>query len=353
MPTRREFLRHLAVVSTVLTDARIWSGTRSPVPACTGGRKGANGKRTLVLVELAGGCDGLNTLVPYRNDFYYAARPNLAIRKAQGVLTLNDTLGLHPTMAGLKELWDAGMVGIVQAVGYPGAQSTHFLARQVWHTAQTTACTPTHWLQAAMDRTPKLGSQRETGQSSPRQANCLPYSATALAGDLRTIAEHVPVEPHPSVFLLSIEGFDTHAHQVLAGNSAVGPHAALLEDLSQSLQAFHADLTARACAKEVLVVVFSEFGRRLDENQSLGTDHGAANPVLLIGGGVNPGVYGEPPGLSPQELDENGRLVHKVDFRSVYSALLKDWLKVDAEPFLQNRWADPRLSNLLADSTDP
>jgi uncharacterized protein (DUF1501 family) len=140
---------------------------------------------------------------------------------------------------------------------------------------------------------------------------------------LRSIARAIAAGAEVSVFYTTIGGFDTHSIQVEEGNRTEGTHAILLQTLSDGLKVFHDDLTEMGRAEEVLVMAFSEFGRSLRENSSLGTDHGTANPVFLIGEEVGPGLSGKAPALDPGSLDAAGNMVYSVDFRSVYARVLK------------------------------
>jgi uncharacterized protein (DUF1501 family) len=368
----------------------------------------------LVVIELAGGCDGLNTIVPYTNDFYYRERPTLAI-DPQSVLPLDDQLGFHPSLTSFKELYDSGNMAIVQGVGYPNPNRSHFRSRDIWHTAEAEEIGTNGWLAKYFDSLQGSGSLQginiggrvpkamisESG-SSPSissidtyqlptdrrypgdQANknaifqsilsepptlfppfqeyvtqtvldatfssaeilegqenynsTTEYPDTAFAGNLKTIAQIIAADIGATVFYATISGFDTHASQVDPTDPQVGTHSDLLGTVSSAVKAFWDDIREMGRENDVLIMSFSEFGRRVSENASDGTDHGTANQMFLFGETINPGLYGEQPSLDPQDLDSIGDLLHNVDFRSVYSTVLGNWLEVDPVPLIGESW---------------
>ena len=371
--------------------------------------------RILVVIELAGGCDGLNTVVPFTNDSYYLRRPGLAIPPA-GVYALDDVVGLHPAMGGVNELFDDGKAALVQGVGYPNPNRSHFRSRDIWHTAEPDEIGSGGWLARYIGQYPSgtsfqgvnvggkvpqaLTSQEgsspsiqsidtyqiqtdghypgdddnkndafqevigQTQNQYPLQEyvaqtaldatvssvqllegqenyqSSIQYPATAFAQKLKTIAQIVAADLGVSVFYATLGGFDTHAAQVSNGNSAEGQHAVLLETLSSALKAFLDDLQEMGRDQDSLIMTFSEFGRRLSENGSLGTDHGTSNQMFVFSPSLVPGLYGSHPGLSDNELDEIGDMRFTVDFRSVYSTVLSGWLGVDPEPVLGESFPD-------------
>jgi uncharacterized protein (DUF1501 family) len=359
----------------------------------------------LVVVELEGGNDGLNTVIPFEDPLYYRNRRTLAIPRKE-VIPLSDRVGLNPRMKALGELYREGRVAVVQGVGYPDPDRSHFRSMEIWHTASTEPAAPgTGWLGryldtllpspapavpsdfpcglALTDALPQaLQSRRVTvpvvaqldslgeadaaqvallrklstgGLAGPaaapgaaaflrRQADTLyriadrlkvaaekaqPMPAAAypegdLGGQLRRAAQILGAGLGVRLLFVSLDGFDTHANQ------AAG-HGDLLASLSQSLAAFQRDLAARKLSDKVLVMVFSEFGRRVDENASLGTDHGAASCMFLVGERVKGGLAGRYPSL---EALGDGDLIHNTDFRSVYATLLEAWLGCTHETVL-------------------
>jgi uncharacterized protein (DUF1501 family) len=371
---------------------------------------GALEERILVVIQLGGGNDGLNTVVPYGSDDYRRARPTLGLagpgRGANAALALDDRagsaqgIGLHPSLEAMKELYDEGRVAIVQGVGYPNPNRSHFASMDIWQTARLdgkgtgwigryfdNACngTPQPDGAIAIGRTAPLAMQGDVQKpiafESPEMFRWLgeelhpalndPYRELTRAGApdgaapssqaaflMRTaldaqltsdrIAKAVarqPLVPYPNsglgrqlatigamirdglatrVYYASLSGFDTHAGQA-------GPHANLLRQLAEAVRAFQRDLAAQGNDRRVLVLTFSEFGRRVGENGSGGTDHGTAAPCFLIGPMVRPGLLGEHPSLT--DLDE-GDLKHTLDFRSLYAGILEDWMGTRAAPVL-------------------
>ncbi len=377
---RRRFLRSTSLVSTALLMPRFLHA----IPNRPGGKG-----RILVVVQLTGGNDGANTVVPYRNDIYYRERPVLAIGKDK-VLPLTDELGLHPAMAGVRELYDQGLVTIINGVGYPQPDRSHFRSMDIWQTASgSDEYLGTGWLGRYLDlsgapphgviefggslslankgkrmkaialneparfhattREPyfaalaqeqhqqehvQLGYLYRTMAETYRSAGYIhetlrPQTSTAiwpkheLARQLRQVSSFIRSGMETSVYYTSADGFDTHVNQAARHENQLGA-------VSSSLAAFMTDMKQAGRGEEVLVMVFSEFGRRLKQNASNGTDHGTASNVFLLGGGLRtPGMYNEPTSLTA--LDDNGDLIHSVDFRSIYAMLVQDWLGMRTE----------------------
>ncbi|MGA0555831.1 DUF1501 domain-containing protein [Larkinella sp. VNQ87] len=346
--------------------------------------------KTLVIVQLSGGNDGLNTVVPFRNDIYYRERPTLAIAPDK-VLKLNDEIGFNPALKALKGLYDDGLVTVVNNVGYPNPDRSHFRSMDIWQTASDAdQYLSTGWLGRYLDANcvghdclahraievddtlslalkgqhlnglalldpKKLHNQTRSGLvrdlAKPKPADehsnvaylyktlaetassadyiydkskashrQFPYPNSELGNRLKTVSELILAGVNTNVFYISISGFDTHINQP-------GQQERLLRQYAEAVAAFTNDLKANGKLNEVLLMTFSEFGRRVRQNASNGTDHGTANNLFLIGGGLTPGrVFNEAPNLT--NLDE-GDLKHTVDFRSIYATLLRDWLKVD------------------------
>jgi len=355
--------------------------------------------RILVLLQLDGGNDGLNTVIPYGDDLYYRARPSLGIRPDQ-VVKLGEKEGLHPALAPLRACWDDGALGILQGVGYPDPNRSHFTSNDIWQTASTTP--PERWngwlgraldrvagndvpglqldpgplslalvgetvvvpsiadasrfrvegrrdLLAAVSRRTRADGTAEFIRKSAAQAyrtssriekalqtteSRAAYPQTALAQRLWQTARLIEAGMPSRVYALRLSGFDTHSRQAEA-------HAALMAELGGALGAFHADLKAHDLAGRVLVVTYSEFGRRVEQNRSLGTDHGAAAPMLVLGGKVRGGLHGKHPSLA--DLDD-GDLRHGIDFRSVYATILDDWIGAPSKQVLRGGF--PRVAFL-------
>ena len=363
---------------------------------------GGNRDRVLVVIQLSGGNDGLNTVVPFSDDAYYRARPKLAI-PPQDVLRLTDELGLHPKLQPLQRLYDRGELSIVQGIGYPNPDRSHFRSIEIWHTGVADGFSSSGWLGRLFDHTcgnqhlskscsPTLGitvdktlspafagtssvgialndaerfyrmtqvHTRSTAKSAPvasggsqldflrrtalnaelaatdirdavRSAkSTIDYPQNAFGNSLRLIAEMIAGGLDTRVYYTSLGGFDTHANQPVQ-------HGRLLNTLASGIEAFTQDLRASGQLNRVLGVTFSEFGRRLAENGSSGTDHGKAAPLFVFGSAVRPGIIGEHPSLS--ELDR-GDPQFQIDFRRVYATVINDWLGVDATAVLANRYA--------------
>ncbi|MBB3698003.1 DUF1501 domain-containing protein [Flammeovirga yaeyamensis] len=342
------------------------------------------GKR-LVVIQFSGGNDGLNTVVPYLDDSYYKARPQIAIQKSD-VLKLDNDLGLNGQMKGLADLYDEGYLSVINNVGYPNPNRSHFRSMDIWHTASdTNEYLNTGWLGRyldshctsaregiEMDNTLSLamkgkhikGLALEDSKSlyfklKSDQFNALSeqedlnennqgylyktlaeahqsakyvfdhgkvyssnsaYPNSNLGHHLKSIAEMIVSGMDTKVYYASLGGFDTHANQKNKQNG-------LLKDYSDCVSAFVKDLKKNDAFKDTVILTFSEFGRRVKQNASGGTDHGAANNVFIIGENLKKaGLYNEGPNL--KEL-YRGDLVHQVDFRSIYANLLDNWLKVD------------------------
>jgi uncharacterized protein (DUF1501 family) len=424
--TRRDFLR-----TSVLGGALSWTvpaflaNTFSALQAEAAGSatQTATGKDSTILVvlQMAGGNDGLNTVVPYANDYYHQARPRIGL-PANSILKINDEVGLHQSLAGFKNLYDAGQLSIIQGAGYPNPNRSHFRSTEIWQTASDAdkvesygwigryfdnAChgadptvgvnighqmpqafsakTPTgisldnpqsyrfmtggrHSADGEMNADEKSFrelNQPESGDNSgttigaihgptahpgsvmdflertaldaemssdkilaitKRVDNQATYPNSHLASGLKLVAKLIGGGLPTRIFYVSQGGYDTHTNQV-------GQQDRLLQDLGDSVKAFVQDLQAQGNFQRVLMMTFSEFGRRVAENANGGTDHGAAAPLFVIGHKVKAGLHGKYPSLAPQDLT-NGDLRYNVDFRSVYAGVLEDWLKTKSQPIL-------------------
>ena len=383
-------------------------------------------ERILVVIQLGGGNDGLNTVVPFGDDAYHRARPQIGIRApgaapkdAQpAALALDGArgIGLHPNLVGFKELHDQGLLTVVQGVGYPNPNRSHFTSMDIWQTGRldakgsgwigryfdnTCGGTPMPEASVAIGRNAPLALEgdvqkpiafegpslfRWNGQdlhaslkdpydrinragAAPAEAPggagdtqksflmrtaldaqvssdriraavakqpLVPYPAHALANQLKTIGAMIRDGMPTRVYYASMGGFDTHGGQL-------GTHGNLMRQFGESIAAFQRDLKAQGSDGRVTTMVFSEFGRRVKQNASGGTDHGTAAPMFLVGPKVKPGVFGDHPSLT--DLDQ-GDLKYGIDFRSVYASVLEDWLKAPSEKVLRARFANPRLFNL-------
>ena len=386
--TRRRLFGHTGQGVSILTFGALAPGVLCDAASLSKEQK------ILVVVEMAGGNDGLNTVVPVDDGLYRNARPNLAIRAAD-TLSVNDDIGLHPALRGMADLLENDKLAIVQGVGYANPNRSHFESMDIWHTCRRkTETRKTGWIGRYLEsadfqnlsdppalhlgkmqqpfalmsrdvRVPSiqsleqfrlrtkespdlrdairsLSSQSRAGasdllgfvQASSRDAidasermesagmqykPSEPYPETALGRELETIAKLIASGLDTRIYYVRIDGFDTHANQPEA-------HAVLLRSVSDAVRTLVRDVNDQGNGDRLLVMCFSEFGRRVAENASDGTDHGAAGPVLLAGNGVKAGLVGELPRLDDLQ---NGDLKHGIDFRQVYAAILRQWLKCD------------------------
>jgi uncharacterized protein (DUF1501 family) len=362
--SRRSFLRGgLTLAGACVVPAILLPGAQAQTSSA----------RKLVVIHLSGGNDGLNTIVPYANGAYYDARAELAISQ-EVVLPISNELGLHPSMTGMRSLFDQKHLAIVQAVGYPEQNRSHFRSADIWQTGYADRISETGWLgryldgasagwhaenQRALERRSSAkelpaivkGWQHDQQPAlnfddvSPVSLHATKYSASSFAAPnlltesgtnkfcypdgrlgakLQAVANSMRSGCAAQIFTASLDGFDTHANQPRV-------QAPLLAHLSQSISAFFADLTAQGKANEVLVLMFSEFGRRVPENGGGGTDHGSSQPLLIVGGAVKGGVYGEHASLTNLHA---GDLRSAVDFRTVYATILDRWLAADSTEIL-------------------
>jgi len=401
--TRRTFLKQLGATGVVSLSGM--------PPEFLVGLQGGNAKienavgpeRILVLVELAGGNDGLNTVIPHGDPEYHRARPGIGIDKG-AVLRIDEHLGLHPQMGGFKELYDAGRLAIIQGVGYPQPSRSHFHSMDIWQSARIdTNGSGVGWIGRALDRIAvqnegkvpamaigtdelplalvgakvnlptlqsiedyrlRLGASPEADRAlrhqlitalanrpSPRGSDLdflcrtersalssaaklqeiastprphAAYPGNGLGRQLETVAQLISGELETRIYYVSMGSFDTHSRQS-------GAHQALLAELSSAVHAFYGDLDEMGLADRVLLVTYSEFGRRVQENGSLGTDHGAAGPMFAVAPAGKGGLFGDHPSLT--DLDQ-GDLKFHTDFRSVYATILEHWLEMPAAAVL-------------------
>jgi uncharacterized protein (DUF1501 family) len=382
-------------------------------------------RRIFVVIQLGGGNDGLNTLIPYTDSRYLSLRPTLAFRDtelvdAQGKsMILDSQFGLHPALTQLKDLYDANRVAIINGVGYPSPNLSHFTSMDIWHTAKPTSPTGTGWLGRYADEklagqsglvaasigtlpkslygdqvvVPSISSfQNYTYQTDPRfagdrnnqintfnannnrtfdaesfaesiaemsvdavagaaqvQAAVATYTSTVtypaapnpLSAALRMAAQLITTLPQANLLYVQMGGFDHHSAQIQTQggtNKLAGIHFTLLRYFAEAVKAFYDDMAAHGLADNTLMMEWSEFGRRPNENASFGTDHGTSSQMIVIGNPVVKGVYGQQPSLT--DLDGAGNLKFKVDFREVYATILNKWLNADAQEILGGSFAD-------------
>lgn len=390
--TRRELLAKGTMIAVGLSTPRwLAAVAHGDLIRAAGGRK-VDPDNILVVCQLSGGNDGLNTVVPFADPLYAKARPTLAL-KGDEVLHLNEAMGLHPTMGGLATLYKEGKVAIVQNVGYPNPNRSHFKSMDIWQSASPEAKLPFGWIGRSMDeraaqqmynpvacvglsterplalqakdasipcfasladikslvgnadaekllrqiqgRDAEQGSAIRTIQDANRAAldamNMLnakldgakpkqTYGENGFGRGFAQISQLLMASPQTRVVYFSHGGFDTHSRQKES-------HAKLMQEFSDAVLAFQREMEAAGLDKKVTLLVFSEFGRRVEENGSLGTDHGEAAPMFLIGSRVKGGFHGPNPDLANLS---RGDVPWKTDFRSVYATTLENWLGNDA-----------------------
>jgi uncharacterized protein (DUF1501 family) len=371
---------------------------------------------TLVVLQLTGGNDVLNTVVPYTNPLYYDSRKKVRI-EPEAVLPIDDTYGFHPSMAAIKPFWDAGKMAIVNGIGYEDPSYSHFRSMDIWYTAEPKAVATDGWLgKVVREIDPKADnvltavnfgrglpralalagvpvasvaeldsyglltslssvSQRQsaleifscmyddgwndmgkpapppaparrkdavlrymgqTGLDAQKGADILKtvhgkyqsdvvYPNSPIAKSLKAVAQVKLADLGTRVFYTQHDSFDTHANELAT-------HAKLWREVSEAVAAFFDDLRAHNAADDVIMLLWSEFGRRVKDNGS-GTDHGAGGAAFLIGESVKGGMYGEYPSLKEEDLTI-GNLKHNNDFRCLYSSILERWFEVEAKPIV-------------------
>jgi uncharacterized protein (DUF1501 family) len=428
---RRQFIKRSAgAVSVSLIMPRFWMGgvARGQEAAADPNRK------ILVVIQLAGGNDGLSTVVPFTDARYLTLRPTLGFREAElkdenGNSTIlgSNPFGLNPSMGELKSLFDEGKVAIALGVGYPSPNLSHFFSMDIWQTANTSGA-GNGWLGKYADQNligksglsavsiggglPKTfyadkvvipniapaggadpfvnyafqtdarftgdknnqlntfkmtntrsstagsfgaalaeaGFGAEEGAAQLRAAvagytpgatyptaNQPSATAVSFASALKMVAQIITTIPDANLLYVQLGGFDHHSQEI--GTNAdnftdrtKGQHATLLKAFSLGVKTFYDDLAAHGLADNVVMMTWSEFGRRPNENASKGTDHGTGSPLFVIGNPVHGGIYGQQPALN--DLDSAGNLKFNVDFRSIYSTILDKWLGADSQSIL-------------------
>jgi uncharacterized protein (DUF1501 family) len=378
MRSRRTFLKETGLACAIGGAAPSFWGRAA---AAAEARRDAT---ILVVVELTGGNDGLNTVVPHGDDAYRQNRPTLAVAPDK-VARLDDRVGLNDALKGLLPSWERGELAVVQQVGYPNPNRSHFESMAIWQGGRPGPALPTGWLGRAADAHPALTARHVGPAETPlgvRGIRAVPGSIDGLAdfrlargaelglstettadtaleavrarfrgtdalmarlgglprvatppedpfeARMETVRRLIVADSSARVYYTSLDGFDTHAAQLYA-------HRDLLSTLGKGVASLLDGLREHGLAERAAVLIFSEFGRRLRENGSGGTDHGSAGPVLLVGPGVKGGLHGPHPDLG--KLDEAGDPLFGVDFRDVYATVLRDWLGVDPAPILGER----------------
>jgi uncharacterized protein (DUF1501 family) len=422
MHTRRAFLgRGLTVLSAAATVPMFLQNTAFALNDPQGGARtqkagGTADEQVLVVIQMSGGNDGLSTVIPLDNDDYRRARPQLAIAKDLLMLGKGVEIALHPGLMAFKDLFEAGHMAVVQGVGYPNPNRSHFRSMEIWQTADPVNPPKDGWLGryfdaqckgddpknvpdpkaainignvsplalhgskfsaisfqnpqnyqwfagnrgvdakmkkvfteindlAAKDESLLLSSSHnptldflertamdaqlssdEIRAVTTQYRGGVSYPASGLGQQLQMVAQMIAGGLKTRVYYVSLGGFDTHSNEKIA-------HDRLMTTMSDGVAAFMKDLKTQGNDKRVLVMTFSEFGRRVAENASRGTDHGTAAPMFVFGSMVRGGVYGAHPSLRPAELDK-GDLKFHTDFRCVYATMLEKWMKMDSKQVL-------------------
>jgi uncharacterized protein (DUF1501 family) len=410
-PTRRDVLKvGLSGLSVISLAGSMPAFVTRFARADAGASPEQSNDNILVVVQMSGGNDGLNTVIPVGDDAYIKARPKIALKERAHKLT--DDYALNPGMEGFKELFDAGKLAIINGCGYPSPNRSHFRSMEIWQTANPKKSESAGWLGHYIDHclkgttspggaggalrainiggelpqtlvaesgpVPSITSIKDFGirvdgaiqgdakaaekmirdfstvqeqtpalQFLSRQATNALISGDQirkLAGDykpdanypyqglgqnLKLVAQLIHANLGTRLYYCNTGGFDTHANQVPGQERSLGA-------VSDAIAAFMKDMTAKGFDKKVTVMCFSEFGRRVKQNDSNGTDHGAAGPMFLVGGKVKGGLHGTYPSLT--DLTD-GDLKYTTDFRSVYATIVQDWLNGDSEKVLSGKFA--------------
>lgn len=366
---RRDFM-HLAGATAIAGSVPEFALAAAPQRPYRG--------RILVLVELKGGNDGFNTLIPYDDNEYHNLREKIAIKKPN-LVPLKDGMGMHKSLQPLKSVWDAGDMAWIQGVGYPNSILSHFRSMDVWDTGVLRADSTAGWLtkvvprfkqglhgisvtrdqnalgplsgsninsismenpRSFMNQTKYLksvninrrtaalahvtGTQHQLSNMGKQVAEKLKHPGRiymrapkgVLGHSLKSVAELIVSGVDAPVYKVTQDGFDSHVAQP-------GMHANALYHVGYNLASFSEAMKRAGVWDRMLVVTYSEFGRRIKENKGLGTDHGTASAHLVMGGNIRPGIYGRHPNL--HNLDENDNVAHTTDFRSIYATLAQRW----------------------------
>ena len=362
--------------------------------------------RSVVVIELGGGNDALNTVIPYNNGLYYDSRPVIGIPQSD-VLKIDGELGLNPNLAPIKHLWDQGKLAIINGIGYPNPNRSHFRSRDIWYTAEPEKIGGAGWLGATIRDLDPTGGNVLTGvnfgrglplamvckdvpvasvgnletyglfpdikdemmrkyaldafsqmygpvegkdaiaqvlsqtgadvlkgadtlRTAPaKYSSSIEYGESRIAYGLKNLAQVMFADLGTRIFYTSYSNFDTHSIQLLA-------HTKLWQDLSAAINDFTDDLEEHGLADDTLILVISEFGRRIKDNGS-GSDHGSGGVAFVLGGAVQGGFYGEFPSLREEDQLE-GDLHWNNDFRSTYATILDRWLGLDPDPIVHGQF---------------
>lgn len=427
---RRNFIRSVGAAASV---PMILNGMQlSAMPSSLASLINNDSDKVLVLIQLNGGNDGLNMIIPRdRYDNLAVVRSNILLPESS-ILELDDHTGVHPAMAGIQQLFQEGQLSILQSVGYPNQNRSHFRSMDIWksgspadeiwndgwlgryletlyptfpddypntefpdpfaitmgnvvsETCQGQAAnfsltltdpfslTPlTEGAPGELPETP-YGDELSFLRTTIKQANKYGERITAvaavgnnimeypddnrLAEQLKNVALLISGGLQTKIYIVNIGGFDTHANQVVEGDPTTGEHALLLEELSAAMSIFQQDLNALGLSERVVGMTFSEFGRRIKSNDSFGTDHGTASPLMVFGSCINSKVFGENPDI-PLDVDKSEGIPMQNDFRDIYGSILMDWFEVkeaDVKTLLHNDFQHiPIIQSCSVTSTEP
>lgn len=371
---RREFIQYASLAPLVTSIPSVFAGDSTNAASLS--KKLERPDRIVLMVELKGGNDGLNTLIPFEDELYHNLRPNIAIKNA---IPLKGDMGINPYLKSLMNVWEDGDMAWVQGVGYPHASRSHFHSSDIWECANAEGKTAEGWITKVLgkqkERTlngivlgdnslgPMAGEQGrsvamlnsdeflrqtkylnkesfDTGNDAlghmlnvQNQVNLaaelireklhdakpspIRFPHSAFGRRLQQVDKMITNGMHLPVYKVTLDGFDTHANQRDVHNN-------LMNHLSQGLAAFTKSMKHHKLWDNVLIMTYSEFGRRVQENGSAGTDHGSGSVNLVLGGAIKGGLYGKAPSLKPEHLI-NGDLAHSTDFRELYATVAQRW----------------------------
>lgn len=398
---RRSFIKNLSLASLSLPFISNGFGMQAITKKLFGSSKNAE-DRVLIIIRLNGGNDGLNMIIPLdQYDNLMIQRPNIILPQNQ-ILSLTNSVGIHPIMTGMKTMFDQGKLTVVQNVGYPEQNRSHFRSSDIWTSGSldinqtsgwmgryfeseqanfpedypnidfpdpfaislgselSTTCqglmgnfshavsdpfnaanlletsvendgtyygSQIEYIATMLNQTNEYGNQISVASNSGNSLSTLYDPTNSIAVQLKYIAQMISGGLKTKVYILNINGFDTHDSQVLQTNTTQGEHADLLKKLSDAIAAFQNDLQLLGLEERVAGMTFSEFGRQVASNGSFGTDHGDAAPLFLFGKCVNSGIIGPNPQINNQ-IDGQSGVEMEIDFRDVYASILKDWFEV-------------------------
>ncbi len=427
---RRNFIRSVGAAASV---PMILNGMKlSAMPSSLASLVNNDSDKVLVLIQLNGGNDGLNMIIPRdRYDNLAVVRSNILLPESS-ILELDDNTGVHPAMEGVQQMFQEGQISVLHSAGYPNQNRSHFRSMDIWKSGSpagevwndgwlgryldtlhpafpedypnseypdpfaitmgnvvsetcqgksanfsltlTDPFSLTPLTEGAPGEVPETpyGDELTFLRTTIKQANKYGERITAvaevgnnimeypdgnrLAEQLKNVALLISGGLQTKIYIVNIGGFDTHANQVVEGDPTTGEHTQLLENLSEAMRVFQQDIDALGLSERVVGMTFSEFGRRIKSNDSFGTDHGTASPLMVFGTCVNPKVFGESPDI-PLDVGKSEGLPMQNDFRDIYGSILMDWFEVkeeDVRTLLHNDFQHiPIIQSCSVTSTGP